>query len=475
MQTTNRISFSSTQQKTEFNLSQVQQNAWFLYKLENDSCIDKFNFAFYWRDKIDEGYFSQALQQLVHHHSLLNRIYLEDVTKVTRKINNQIIFKSEDILEFFDASSWGEEELHHKISKFSQIPFNLAEGLILRVGVFSLNAKNHIVLFSIHKIASDRWSVLKLVDELLSLYKCQIPNPDTTIHLEKSPITYKDYVKEENTLLKSDTGVKLRKWWQNKLAGELPVINLPSTHSRPPVRSYQGASIQFTIPSKLVFKIKKFTEIQKVDLSTFFLAAFGLLVHRYTHTEDILIGLLSALRNEFKYDKLVGNLANIAVIRNKVSHHLSFGEYLQQVKTEIELAKPRCNYPFSQLLKDLQLNSQSSHPPICQVGFEYYNLAKLENISQVFDRNNSEFEPFKLTQQSTEFDLSLSILESKENLLASIYYNSDLFDEDWIHSTVEHLQVLLESIIETPQKSIAQLEILTKQERNKLLIDWNDT
>ncbi|MEO0970104.1 MAG: amino acid adenylation domain-containing protein, partial [Cyanobacteria bacterium J06639_18] len=170
-----------------------------------------------------------------------------------------------------------------------------------------------------------------------------------------------------------------------------------------------------------------------------------------------------------------GNLANITVIRNNISKNLSFVEYLQQVKTEIELAKPRCNYPFSQLLKELQLNSQSSHPPICQVGFEYYNIAKLKEISQLFDQENHEFEFFKVNQQSTEFDLSLSLLESQENLLASIYYNSDLFDEDWIYRTVEHLQVLLESIIETPQKSIAQLEILTKQERNKLLINWNDT
>ncbi|KST62690.1 non-ribosomal peptide synthetase [Mastigocoleus testarum] len=475
MQTNNRISLSSTQNKTELPLSQVQENAWFLYRLENNSCADKFSFAFSWHNKINNQFFAQALQQLLQRHLLLNSIYIEDVGKVTRSIKSQVQVKLENILEFVDAASWNEEEIQHQLSRFSHISFNLAEGIVLRVGVFNITPVNHIVLFTIHRIAGDHWSLLKLVDEFLILYKCQISGRDININIERISTTYQDYVEKENNLLESAAGVTLRKWWHSKLTGELPIIDLPSSRSRPPLRSYQGGSIQFTIPSELVFKIKKFTEIQQVDISTFFLSAFGLLIYRYTDTEDILIGLLSALRNEFKYDKLVGNLANITVIKNNISHHLNFVEYLQQVKTEVELAKPRCNYPFSQLVKELQPNSQLSYPPICQVGFEYYNLAKLEEISQILDQNNHEFEFFKFTQQSTEFDLSLSLLESQENFLASIHYNSTLFDEDCINRAVEHLQVLFESIIETPQKSISQLEILTKKEQNKLLINWNNT
>ena len=484
MHATNNKSFSSIKEQTEFSISQLQNIAWFLYNLENDSCTDKVNFAFLWQQQIDYHLLEKALQQLLQRHSLLNSKYIENSGKVTRRISDINTIKSKDILEHVDASAWEEDELQHQLSKFSQRPFDLAAGLTLRIGVFSRTLTNHVILLTGHQIVSDHWSLFAIADELLSLYQSQIS--DTTIHLPKISTTYQDYVQEEINLLESAVGEELREWWQNKLAGELPILNLPRSRSRPPVRSYKGASEQFNIPAELVFKIKRFSqsqkfecsqefESQKVDISTVFLAAFGLLIYRYTNVEDILIGLLSDSRSQGNYERLVGNLANITVIRNSIYEGLSFEEYLQQVKAEVNEACSRCNYPFPQLVKELQLNSQLSHPPICQVGFEYHNLSKLENISQLCDRNNHKFEYFELSQQRTDFDLSLSILESPEGLISSIHYNSDLFEPDFISSTVERFQVLLTAIVETPQKSIAQLPLLTQQEQNKLLIDWNNT
>lgn len=478
MQATNNKSFSSIKEQTEFPVSQLQNTAWFLYKLENDSCTDKVNFAFRWQHELDYLFLEKALQQLLQRHSLFNSKYIENDGKVTRKIGHITTINSKDILECVDASDWEEDKLQHQLSKFSQRPFDLAAGLTLRISVFSRTSTNHVLLFTAHQIVSDRWSLFAIADELLSLYQFQIS--DTAIHLPKITTSYQNYVEEEINLLESAAGEELRKWWQNKLAGELPILNLPRSRSRPPVRTYKGASYQFNIPSELVLKIKHFSqsqkfESQKVDVSTVLLAAFGLLIYRYTNVEDILIGLLSGSRNQGNYEGLVGNLANITVIRNSIFNHLSFEEYLQQVKTEVNEACSRCNYPFPQLVKELQLNSQLSHPPICQVGFEYHNLARLENISQLCDRNNHKFEYFELTQERTDFDLGLSILESKEDLVGSIYYNSDLFERDFISSTVERFQILLTAIIETPQKSIAQLPLLTEQEQNKLLFEWNDT
>ncbi len=469
MQTTEVNRVFSEEKKVEFSLSQAQCTAWFLYNLESHGCTDKLAFAIHWREEVDFECLKKAFERVVERHPCLRSTY----TERQGELRQEVFDVTKPLIEFVDATGWSDDELKARVLQSSQCPFDLGVGEVVRLSLFNRTQTSHVLLLTVHCIASDGWGLLLLVDELLSLYQWQKNN--TVIGLSPLVSSYEDYVSQELNLLNGSEGKQLCHYWQNRLAGELPTLDLPGVRSRSPIRTYKGASSQFCISPEVTTKIKHLAISAKVDLATVLLAAFQIILYRYTYSEDILIGLLSNQRYQPKFRHLVGNFANIAVVRMPVSGNLSFQQHLDRVKSAVAETISYQDYPFPLLVKQLQLNSQVSHPPICQVGFAYQDLNQLNIISDLFDERDGELEYFEIPQQRTEFDLSLEILESKESLFGFWRYNSDLLDADTIYRATEQLQSLLTAIVVNPQESVIRLPLLSKEDKNKLLLEWNST
>ncbi|MFQ4146580.1 amino acid adenylation domain-containing protein [Chlorogloeopsis sp. ULAP02] len=467
MQTTEINLVSSIDSIKEFPLSEIQRKAWFLYNLEPQSCIDKIAFAIHWRQQVDVECLQQAFEKLIERHLSLHTAYIDKQGKLVQQVLTTITAE----INFVDASNWSEDKLEEKILDYSQYSFDLAVGSVVRMSLFSRTPTNHVLLLVVHCIACDQWGLLLLLDELLTLYHQLKSN--TVISLSSLSSSYQDYVQQEINLLNSPEGKQLRHYWQQCLTGELSTLELPSARSRSPLRSYKGACYKFSISPEITDKIKYLAITEDVELSTVVLTAFQIMLHRYTAMEDILVGLLPQ-RYQSEFKNLVGNFANLAVVRTPISGDVSFQQYLSQVKFAVAETISHQAYPFPLLVRQLQL-SQLSYPPICQVGFAYHYLHELKIISKLFDENNRELEYFEIPQQRTEFDLSLEILESQESLICFLHYNSDLLDVDTIARAGEHLQNLLVAIIANPQESVARLPLLSDREKHQLLVEWNST
>ncbi|MBW4613344.1 MAG: amino acid adenylation domain-containing protein [Desmonostoc vinosum HA7617-LM4] len=252
-------------------------------------------------------------------------------------------------------------------------------------------------------------------------------------------------------------------YWQKQLSGVLPLLNLPMSRPRPPVQTYNSASHTLRISPQLLQQLIGVAEAENVNLPVLLLAAFQILLRRYTGEEDILVGWLTVLRKE-RDSFVVGNFHNLVVVRSDVADHLSVKDFLKQIQQTCQEAIAHQDYSFAELVRQLQPDLKLSHPPICQVAFAYEDV-----------QNSQELECFDFPQQRAEFDLTLEVTAHSESLVCAFNYNCDLLDSLTITQIAGHFENLLVAIANDSSSSIAQLPLLSPAERHQQLVEWNNT
>ncbi|ARV60046.1 non-ribosomal peptide synthetase [Nostocales cyanobacterium HT-58-2] len=469
MDTTQAHPISNAEAITEFSLTHAQQVAWFLYKFAPQSYIDKLAFAVRFSQQLDYECLDRVFQSLVKRHPSLRTAYIEKQGKVLQ----HVVDEASASVDFVSSTGWNEEKLQNQVLQSLQRPFDLASGSVVRLSVFSCTPTNHVILLAVHQIACDDRTLMLLVDELLKLYQARKNN--IVIALPSVDSSYQEYVQRELNLLNSPEGEQLWYELKGRLDGELPTLNLPMSRPRPPVRTYRGALHKFCISPNIASKLQQFAQTEDVELSTILLAAFQVILHRYTATEELLVGFKTEQAKSRNFNCKIGNFNNLTVVRSSISSTLSFQELLSLTRSAVFDVIAHQDYPFPLLVRQLQLNSQLSHPPICQVGLTYQNLDKLETLSTLFNQTNSSLSYFEIPEQRVEFDLNWEILEAGESLTCFLHYNRDLLDADAIVRMAGQLQILLAEIVTSPKQQVTQLPILTDSEQHQLLIEWNAT
>lgn len=443
-----------------FSTSHLQQANWFLYKLDPAGLSDKLSLAVRIRSPLDVPTVRSALQALGEDRPLLRSIYYEQEGKIVREIRE----RAEISLETVDASSWSDSTIDSQLMEWAKFPFNL-EISGFRAFLLSLSLAEHILLLTVHQVVGNWESLLILLDDLVRIYESHTEGDCRVIPGVNA--SYRDYVREEIEFLNSAKGKEAADYWQHKLAAELPVLELPTSASRPPIRTYNGAAVRFTIAAPLTQQVKQLAKAQAVTPEELLLAAFKVLLYRYTGEEDILVGLLHP-KNRPSVRRVVGNLTNVVVSRDKVSGKLRFSEFLTRVsKTVFEIGNYN-DYPFALLVKQIEL-SNLNYPPICQTAFGY---SKMENLCQA---KGLEIELYELPQQKVDFDLSLEMIELQESLSGYFKYNSDILDATTVTRIAEHFQNLLAAIVASPETSVDKLPMLSERERQQILVEWNNT
>jgi amino acid adenylation domain-containing protein/non-ribosomal peptide synthase protein (TIGR01720 family) len=469
---------ASNPSKSIFPLSQGQQALWFLYNLAPQSWAYNTLFTARIRSEVDVTALQRSFQTLISRHPSLRSTYTEQHRQPLQQIQD-----SPDVpFEQIEASAWSWDELNSQVRESAYRPFNLEQELPLRVCLFTRSATDHILLLVIHHIASDFWSLLVLMDELRVLY----PAEKAGISASLPPLTtsYADYVQKQAEMLAGARGEQLWHYWQQQLAGELPVLKLPTDRPRPPIQTYEGASHHFKLNEELTQQLKSMAQQEKATLYMTFLAAFQVLLYRYTGQEDILVGSPTFGRNFSEFSEVVGYFVNPVVLRSQLADNPTFKEFLSQVRTTVLGAIAHQDYPFGLLVDRLQPNRDPSHSPLFQVTFAFQKPQRCEEIAKLLTLSDTEFrvnwgglelEPFDIPQQEGQFDLFLEMVELDESLLGAFKYNTDLFDAATIARMEEHFRTLLEAIINNPEQRLSELPLLTPAERDQLLVEWNKT
>ena len=449
-------------------LSFAQQRLWLVLQLDPDNAAYNVPEVLHLTGKTNVAALAQSFSEIVRRHEVL-RTTFQIVDGEPRQVIGQPSPVAVDEIDLRHLPpSEREPKARQLVEEDSLRPFDLARGPLMRVKLLMLEDETHILLINLHHIVYDGWSQGVFFHELTTLYNAftlgQSPQ------LPELAIQYADFAMWQREWLTGERLEKQLSYWRDKLSGASPVLELPTDRLRPAIQSHRGAVENFDLPETLSRKIQSFTSDEGVTLFMTLLAAFKVLLHRYTGQTDLCVGMPIANRNRSETENLIGFFINNLVLRSNLNGNPTFRSFLAQVREETLSAYAHQDIPFEKLVEELQPERSMSYMPLFQVSFMVQNA--FSGVAPILqDLNISEWEFDVLF---TKYDLSFSVTEFENNLFLLAVYNRDLFDATTIKRLFRHYQVLLDSIVANPEQHIAELSLLTEEEQ-RLFAAVNDT
>jgi amino acid adenylation domain-containing protein len=324
----------------------------------------------------------------------------------------------------------------------------------------------HVLLLTLHHIITDGWSMGVLVRELATLYA----HGGQATALDPLPLQYADYAAWQRQQLESTALETQLAYWRERLTGAPPLLELTTDRPRPPVQSYCGATFHFELPANLTERIAVLCRQEEATPFMALLAAFQVVLARYSSQDDFCIGTPIANRTRAEVEGLIGFFVNTLVLRADLSSNPSFRDLLQRVKMAALGAYAHQDVPFETLVEQLQPQRNLSYNPLFQVMFVFQNTP-----AEQLRLPGLDMRVLPVESGVAKFDLTLIMEERPDGLHAALEYNTDLFDETTIARMADHFTTLLDHAITEPDTPIGGLQLLTEAERRQLLVEWNDT
>jgi amino acid adenylation domain-containing protein/non-ribosomal peptide synthase protein (TIGR01720 family) len=360
----------------------------------------------------------------------------------------------------------------------ARLPFDLARGPLLRTQLLRLSDVKHVFLLTMHHIISDGWSMDVLFHELSVLYAAYVEGRESP--LRELTVQYADYALWQQGWLQGEVLAKQLRYWREQLAG-LEALQLPTDWVRPATASYRGAYHPFELPAKLTTALRELSRQEGATLFMTMLAAFMVLLSRYSGQEDIAVGSPMANRNRTEIEGLIGFFVNTLVLRGDLRGEPSFVELLGRVRKVCVAAYAHQDLPFEKLVEELQPQRDLSRNPLFQVMCQLYSAPSPDQ--QEGDGGNSELTNagsdspflFEVERVTSKFDLYLELGEYPDTISGGFEYSTDLFEATTIQRLAEHYRQLLQALVADPHQPISRLVLLTPEERHLLVVQWNET
>jgi amino acid adenylation domain-containing protein len=448
-------------------LSFAQERLWFLDQLEPESRAYNQPKLMRLKGELDIDALHNALNTIVARHQVLRTTFHEGDEHPVQVVGECSTVE----LPIVDLSLCTAEEqetrLQDIVFESTERRFDLSRDLMLRGALLKLGSAEHVLFLVTHHIASDGWSTGILWQELAALYGAFSkgePNP-----LRELDIQYADYAVWQRQWLQGPVLEAQLSYWKQQIAG-LRVLELPTDRPRPAVQSYRGARESYLFSKVLSDKLQHLSRQQGVTPFMTLLAAFQTLLYRYTGNVDIAVGSPIAGRAHPELEGLIGFFVNMLVLRTDLSGDPSFRDLLVRVRKTAFGAYEHQDVPFERLVEAVHPERDLSHSPLFQVMFAFQNIP----------RQNRNFPGLaasvvEVKNETAKYDLSLYMWDEPKGLAARLEYNIDLFDVASMSRLLGHFETLLEAIVKDPDQRISELPVLTRGERDQLLVEWNDT
>ncbi|TMC15517.1 MAG: hypothetical protein E6J34_22010 [Chloroflexi bacterium] len=332
-----------------------------------------------------------------------------------------------------------EEQVQALATQEAGHPCNLAKGPLLRVFLLRILKQEHVVLLTLHHIITDGWSSEVLVYELLTLYRANSEKLPT--ELTPLPIQYADYALWQREWLQGDVLEAELAYWREQLA-EIPLLQLSTDHPRPAIQTYRGAREVRRLPLAHSKDLITLSRAEHVTLFMLLLAAFQVLLSRYTGQSDISVGTPIANRRQAELEGLIGFFVNTLVLRSDLGSNPTFIQVLQRVRNVCLAAYTHQDIPFEKVVEELAPERDLSRSPLFQVMFVLQNRRHIQK-----EIVGVRVEPLIVDSLTSKFDLTLLVAETEQGLYCSLEYNTDLFEAETIRHLLVHWQSLLEGIV----------------------------
>ncbi|MFB9907499.1 non-ribosomal peptide synthase/polyketide synthase [Allokutzneria oryzae] len=428
----------------------AQQRLWFLDQFEPDSTEYITPTALRLRGKLDVDALNRALTELVIRHESLRTVFDEGVQIVRRPF--EIRVPVQDITA---------DQLDGILTEENSTPFDLRRGPLIRTRLLRLSEDEHVLLVVLHHIITDGWSTAVLTDELSTLYAGG--------ELPELPLQYVDFAQWQRDQLSAPVLADQLGYWKQQLTGVEP-LDLPTDHARPAVRGAAGAMYEFSVPAKVLSRLKGLGNAQDGTLFMTLLAACKVLFARYSGQDDIAVGTVASGRERAELERVIGFFVNTLVLRSTVDLRRTFTEFLGDVRRTTLESFARQDVPFERVVDALRPDRDPSRNPLFDVMVILQNTA-----SEVPALAGMEVSEVQLPVVTSTCDITVEFQESGDALLGAFEYSTELFDESTIARLAEHLVVLLTGIATDPNRALSSLPLITEAERELVLTGWNDT
>lgn len=453
----------------------AQQRMWFLDQLEGFNATYNRPTHFRLGGVLNVAALHQSLNEIVRRHEVLRSRFINADGQPSLEISDAFSVS----LPVTDLSPLPEteraERSHAIIRQDAQQPFDLTRDRLIRAQLLKLSEQAHILLITLHHIVFDGWSAGVLQQEITALYRAFSagkPSPLALLSLQ-----YTDFSRWQQQQLNESRFQSQLDYWTAQLGGKLPTLALPTDRPRSFQTFAKSATHTHLLPKELIAELKAFSQRQGITLFMTLLAAYKVLLYRYTGQTDVIVGIPVAGRDRIETESLIGIFINTLALRTSLKKEASFESLLNQIRQVSLEAYENQQIPLEKLIEVLQPSRDLSTNPLFQTLFQLRNLSDNNDGShlQGNSRGSLQIEPIKTERLVTEFDLMLDIEESSDGLICHFCYRTDLFEAETIRRSARHFERLLKGALAEPTCPIARLPLLTEVERHQLLVEWNST
>jgi len=442
-------------------LSFAQQRLWFIDQLEPGKATYNIPGAVLVEGALKIETLEQVINEIVRRHEILRtRFEAEDGAPT------QVIVEWEPRrLEVEDLTGASPEEREGEVRRMAREEgakgFDLRSGSLLRVKVLKLEQERHVLLYTMHHIVSDGWSMGVLLQEVVALYQAMSQGQESP--LPKLEIQYADYAVWQREylageVLKSEIG-----YWKEQLKG-LQTLNLPTDHRRPTAPSYRGGVERIDIDKELSEGLKRLGQLEGATLFMTLMAVFKVVLMRYSGEEDIVIGTVTANRTRKEVEGLIGFFVNTLAMRTDLSGNPSFRELIGRERDVALGAYAHQEAPFEKVVEEINPERDLSRSPLFQV------MMALQNMGQEAPGTGElKLSGIGEATGATKFDLTLALVDGADGMVGRLEYSLDLFEGETIRRMARHYVRLLEEVVRDADQRIREIGLMGEDEKRQVV------
>ncbi|MCE9672538.1 amino acid adenylation domain-containing protein [Myxococcus stipitatus] len=449
-------------------LSFGQQRLWFLHRLEPGSSA--YNLVMPLRvdgGQLDPALLERCFLEIVRRHEILRTRYAEEQGVPVQVVDPEPQLEFATIHEA-EVLAFEPDGMEAFLRREGERPFDLTTGPLFRLLVVDRGPQGQYVQACLHHISADVWARAVIVRELGALYQAfsqGLPSP-----LAPLPLQYSDFAIWQRNHLQGAVRQQLVEAWRRRLEGMPPLLELPADRARPRVQTFAGGEVRLEIPPAVTELLKARSHAASATPFMGMLAAFFVLLHRLTGRDDLVVGANSINRSRPELEPLVGFFVDNLVMRVDLGGRPSFTTVLERVREVVLDAFAHQDLPFDLLVEELKPPRTLGYNPLFQVVFSW-----TREVDGPAPTSGPQVQPLDFEITTSRFDLNLFAEDRGDRLTLRLVFNRDLFERETIQRYADCLQRLLPALLEAPDRPISEPPMLSLEERERVLHQWNDT
>jgi amino acid adenylation domain-containing protein len=445
--------------KEYYVLSSAQGRMYILHRLENDSLGYNETRAVLLEGDADKNRFQRALHKLIRKHEGLRTSFIEVNETPVQRIHDEVEFHIEYLNENHHSSS-----IIHRFVR----PFDLSCPPLFRAALIKTGENTHVLVFDIHHIITDGISHEILIKDFMTCYAHDgETSPARPTHAR---LQYKDYAEWRHHDRQQQALEKQEKYWLGRFKGEIPILYLPYDYPRPEIQGFAGSTITFFVGKEETQKMQELASKEEVSLFMLLLAVLNVFLSRTSGQEDIIVGTGIAGRRHENLQGIIGLFVNTLPLRNYPNDDKPFTQFLREIKNQTLEAFSNQDYPFEDLVEKISVNRDPGRNPLFDILLMFQNLE-----IPALEIPGLRLKPYRYEKQVSKFDITFTAFERDEEIHFSCEYSTKLFKEDTIQGFINLFKRVVSVICRKPGKRIGEIEILSEQEKRRLLFDMNQT